>query len=135
MSTDQCLNSAPNQTPSQTDKHTCVCTHRSAIITDTRHNTSQLINIITQTCIGTDSLSLVLKCIQKNPPASVFLSLCVSLYSPHPHPFQSNPGSQGITPRSRSKCHRITSTPLPLLLLSSLHVIPQKYSKRYIQAG
>lgn len=69
---------------------------------------------------------------KKSTCLCIFVPVCVSLYSLHPHPFQSNPGSQGITPRSRSKCHRITFTPLPppLLLLSSLNVIPQKYSKK-----
>lgn len=47
---------------------------------------------------------------KENPPASVFLPLYVCLF-PHPHPFKSNPGSQGIIPRRTSKCHRITSMP------------------------
>lgn len=45
VSTDQRLNSAPNQAPSQIDKHAYVCTHRSAIITYTQSNTLQLINV------------------------------------------------------------------------------------------
>lgn len=64
---------------------------------------------------------------------NIHLPLYVCLFL-HPHPFKSNPGSQGIIPRR--KCHRITSTAATTLqLLSSVHVIPQKYSKRYIQAG
>ena len=47
-------------------------------------------------------------------PTCLYFCLCVSLYSPHPHLLSSNPGSQGITPRRRSKCHRITSSQLLL---------------------
>lgn len=58
----------------QTNMHT----HTSAIITDTWHNTSQLINITPQICIGTDSHS-------PNPPLQkihlpLYFCLCVHLF-------------------------------------------------------
>lgn len=57
---------------------------------------------------------------EKKKKKCTCLCISASAHSLHPHPFQSNPGSQGIIPRRRSKCHRITST--PPLPLSSPHV-------------
>lgn len=91
--------------------------HISAIITDTWHNTSKPVNITPRIW---EALIPTVPLIGKKKKKCTCLCISASAHSLHPHPFQSNPGSQGIIPRRRSKCHRITST--PPLPLSSPHV-------------
>lgn len=79
--------------------HVCAI-KRAAVIKDAQHNTSQLINITPQICISTGSHSLL-------KSTCLHFCLCVSIYSPHPHLFQRNPGRHGIIPRRSSKCHRL----------------------------
>lgn len=77
------------------------CTQTSAIITGTWHNTSQPISVTRRICNGTDSHSPENKIIHLPPCFCLPAPPSVCLF-PHPHLFQSNPGSPGIIPRRQS---------------------------------
>lgn len=59
----------------------------------------------------------------KNIHLLLYFSLCLF---PHPHPFQSNPGSQGIIPRRRSDYHRITSAAAAAVLMLFKQINPSR---------
>lgn len=95
------------------------CTHTSAIITDTWHNTSQSINITTQICIGTDSHSL------KKIHLPLYFCLCISVYFP-------THISLNLIPEARASFpgERVNVTELPLHCHSAAALLSAHYSTK-----